>query len=143
MSEINWLQMLEYQQNIHHFARTLLLQGRNCTLSTSELEILSLLYLHPENNTPLALSRQSGMKKEAISRIIRQLFEIDCLEKQLNPQDERSYSLHLTKTGLQKLHENYGFILQPLYDLHREMGDEFQLLFDLMEKANRLLKKPQ
>ena len=143
MHQIDWLQMLDYRQNMHHFSRKLLLQSRETTLNTSELEVLSLLYLHPDENTPLALSRRSGMKKEAVSRSIRQLSEMGCLEKQVNPQDERSYSLSLTKTGLQKLSENYAVILQPMYTLQRKMGDDFEVLFDLLEKANQLLEEPK
>ena len=141
MHQIDWLQMLDYRQSMHHFSRKLLLQSRESALATSDLEILSLLYLHPEENTPLALSRRSGMKKEAISRSIRQLSQLGCLEKNVNPQDERSYGLSLTKIGLQKLSENYAPILQPMYNLQRKMGDDFETLFRLLEKANLLLEE--
>ena len=139
MHQTDWLQMLDYRQHLHHFSRKLLQQNRESTLNTSELEVLSLLYLHPEEKTPLALSRRSGMKKEAVSRSIKQLYEIGCLEKLVNPLDERSYSLSLTKTGLQKLSENYAAILQPMYHLQRKMGEDFENLFRLLEKANLLL----
>ena len=140
MEPIDWLTMLDYQQTMHHLMRKLLHQSSQCTLTASELEILSLLYLHPENNTPLELSRQSGAKKEAISRSLKQLFAKGFLEKTVNPLDERSYDLTLTQEGMEKLRENYGVILQPMYDLQRKMGEEFEILFLLMKQANEKLE---
>ncbi len=136
MAEINWLQMLAFQQELHHFSRALLAQGHKRTLTTSELELLSRLYLQTAKSTPLVLSRQSGMKKEAVSRCLKQLFEKGFVEKARHPLDERSYILSLTESGKSALRENYGPILQPLYDLQRSMGVEFETLFTLMEKAN-------
>lgn len=140
MSEINWLQMLAYQQELHHFSRALLAQRKKQTLTASELEVLSRLYLRlylqTENSTPLWLSQQSGMKKEAVSRCLKQLLEKGFISKDKHPQDERSYVLSLTESGKAALRENYGPILQPLYDLQRSMGTEFDTLFQLIEKAN-------
>lgn len=140
MAEINWLQMLAYQQELHHFSRALLAQGKKQTLTASELELLSrlylCLYLQTEDSTPLWLSRQSGMKKEAVSRCLKQLLEKELIAKEKHPQDERSYVLSLTESGKAALRENYGPILQPLYDLQRSMGAEFDTLFQLIEKAN-------
>lgn len=136
MAEINWLQMLAFQQELHHFSRALLTQGQKRSLTSSELELLSRLYLQAEGSTPLVLSRQSGMKKEAVSRCLKQLFEKGLIEKSKHPQDERSYLLSLTESGKSALRENYGPILQPLYDLHRSMESEFNMLFHLIKEAN-------
>ncbi len=136
MTDLTWLQMLTNQQELHRFARALLTQTQKRTLTSSELELLSLLYLQTENITPLILSRQSGMKKEAVSRCLRQLFERGLIEKNRHPQDERSYVLYITECGKTTLRENYGPILQPLYDLRRNMGTDFDTLFHLIKKAN-------
>ncbi len=136
MAEISWLQMLAFQQELHHFSRALLAHGQKRKLTTSELELLSLLYLQTEESTPLVLSRQSGMKKEAVSRCLRQLYEKGFVEKVKRPQDERSYVLTLTESGKEALRENYGPILQPLYDLQRSMGEEFEVLSHLIKQAN-------
>lgn len=136
MTELNWLEMLAYQQELHRFARALLAQGQKQTLTASELELLSRLYMQTEESTPLVLSRQSGMKKEAVSRCIKQLFEKGYIEKDRRPQDERSYVLSLTESGKEALRENYGPILQPMYDLHRSMEKEFDMMFHLIQKAN-------
>ena len=140
MSEIDWLQMLEYRQSLHRLSRTLLSRGKDATLTASELELLSLLYLEPAQNTPLALSARSATKKEAVSRSIRQLTEKGLLEKQPNPLDDRSYTLSLTEEGSRKLRENYGAILGPMYALRRAMGDDFVTLFHLLQRADGLMQ---
>lgn len=136
MSEFNWLQLFAYLQELRYFSRSLLAQGQNCTLTASELELLSRLYLQTAESTPLVLSRQSGMKKEAVSRCLRLLFEKGYITKEKHPQDERSYILSLTESGKVALQENYGPILQPLYELQRSMETEFDTLFHLIQKAN-------
>ncbi len=136
MTEFDWLQMLTFQQELHHFSRAMLTQGQKRSLTASELELLSRLYLQTEESTPLVLSRQSGMKKEAVSRCLKQLFEKGYVEKDRHPLDDRSYVLTLTESGIVALRENFGPILQPLYDLQRRMGADFETLFQLIEKAN-------
>ena len=140
MAEINWLNMLANRQKLHYFSRTMLTQGQKRLLTASELEILSILYLETEENTPVALSRQSGMKKEAVSRSLKQLFEKEYVAKTKHPQDERSYILKLTEKGREALKDSYAPILQPLYDLRRKMGGDFDKLFELIGKANECLE---
>ena len=136
MSQIDWLQMLAYQQELHHLSRTLLSQSQKQTLTASERELLARLYLEPTESTPLSLSRSSGMKKEAVSRCLKRLFEKEFIQKEKHPQDERSYILSLTEAGQMELRQNYGALLQPLYDLRRQMGPEFDSLFQLIHEAN-------
>ncbi len=131
-----WLHMLACQQELHRFSRAMLAQGQKQTLTASELELLSLLYRKDEESTPLALSRQSGMKKEAVSRSLKQLYAKGLIEKERSPQDERSYVLSLTERGRSALRDNYGLLLQPLYDLQRAMGEDFDRLFGLIAEAN-------
>lgn len=136
-----WLEMLGYQQELHRFSQSLLAQGQKQTLTASELELLSWLYVQTEESTPLVLSRQSGMKKEAVSRCLKQLYEKGLIEKERRPEDERSYALSLTEGGKSALRENYGPILQPLYDLKREMGADFDQLFRLIAQANARIEQ--
>ncbi len=136
MSQIEWLQMLAYQQELQHLYRTLSSQSQKQTLTTSERELLARLYLEPNDSTPLSLSRSSGMKKEAVSRCLKRLVEKEFIKKEKHPKDDRSYVLYLTEAGEDELRQNYGAILQPLYDLRRLMGDEFDDLFKLIHDAN-------
>ena len=142
MSTCDWLAMLDCLQALHHFSRTMLPQGKSRVLTNSELEILFLVYFASEPCTPLFLSQRSGMKKEAVSRGLRRLFEMEWLQKTPNPEDERSYILLLTDAGRLILRQSYGPMLQPLYELRSKMGPEFAELFRLMHRANTLLSQP-
>ncbi len=141
MKEIDWLTMLAYQQELHHLSRALLTQNQKQNLTASERELLARLFLEPEESTPLALSRSTGMKKEAVSRCLKSLFEKECIQKEKHPHDERSYTLSLTEVGRLELKRSYGAILQPLYDLRRSMGDDFDILFELIRTANTTIDK--
>ena len=138
MADTDWLDMLTHQQELHRFSRSLLPQKQKKTLTASELELLSQLYLQ-ETCTPLDLSRLTGMKKEAVSRSLKQLLEKDCVSRTKHPCDERSYVLTLTEEGSRKLEESYGPILQPLYELRRRLGKDFGPLFALIAQANRAM----
>ena len=138
MPDTDWLDMLAHQQALHRFSRSLLPQKQKRTLTASELELLSQLYLN-ENCTPLDLSRLTGMKKEAVSRSLKQLLEQGCVTRTKHPADERSYLLTLSPEGARKLEENYGPVLQPLYELRRRLGDDFAPLFALIAQANRAM----
>lgn len=139
MEEIEWLQMIVYQQKLNRFARKLLLHGQKQSLTPGEREILARLYLEREQNTPLALSKSSGMKKEAVSRCLKGLYEKKCVEKAVNPHDERSYIISVSEIGLEELRKDYELMLQPFYDLWRVMGDDFKKLFDLVGIANEFI----
>ena len=139
MEELDWLKMLDYQQQMHHFSRVLLSKSQKQTLTASERELLARIYLEPHESTPLALSRSSGMKKEAVSRCLKKLFLKGYIQKEAHPLDERSYILSPTELGHMELKQNFGAILQPLYDLRRRMGPEFDELFELICKANQYL----
>lgn len=139
MEEIEWVQMVVYQQKLNRFARKLLFHGQKQSLTPGERELLARLYLEPEQNTPLALSKSSGMKKEAVSRCIKGLYEKNCVEKAVNTNDERSYTISLSETGLEELRKDYELMLQPFYDLWRAMGDDFKNLFELVGTANEFI----
>ena len=66
--------MMHCQQQMQKIMRALL-PVRKPALTVSECELLAHLYLRPEQNTPVLLSQGSGMKKEAVSRCLKTLFE--------------------------------------------------------------------
>ena len=136
MEEPNWTQMLECLQELHHFQRAMLVQGQKQPLTASELELLSQLFAQGAPITPMELSRLTGMKKEAVSRCLRQLLEKGYIEKKQHPADERSHVISLTEPGLQAMEACYGPILRPIYALRRSMGEDFDRLFRLIGEAN-------
>ena len=132
---MEWTDMMHFQQQLQKVMRSLL-PLRKSLLTASECELLAHLYLQPEQNTPVLLSQNSGMKKEAVSRCLKSLYEKECIRKQRQETDERSYRLFITETGLAELKEGYESILQPFYDLWRSSSEDFEAF---MYYADRLV----
>ena len=134
--------MMHYQQQMQKVVRSLL-PVRKSLLTASECELLAHLYLQPEQNTPVQLSQVSGMKKEAVSRCLKALYEKKCIRKQRQAADERSYQLFITETGLAELKEGYESILQPFYDLWRSAGEDFEAFMHYADKLAAQIEKGQ
>ena len=134
--------MVHYQQNLQKIMRSLL-PVRKSALTASECELLAHLYLQPEHNTPVLLSQGSGMKKEAVSRCLKALYEKSCIRKQRQTTDERSYQLSITETGLVELKKGYESILQPFYDLWRSSGEDFEAFMHYADKLAAHIEKGQ
>ena len=134
--------MMHYQQQMQKVVRSLL-PVRKSLLTASECELLAHLYLQPEQNTPVLLSQVSGMKKEAVSRCLKSLYEKNCIRKQRQAADERSYQLFMTETGLAELKKGYESILQPFYDLWRSAGEEFEAFMRCADALAARMDKEQ
>lgn len=137
---MEWTDMMHYQQQMQKIMRSLL-PVRKSALTSSECELLAHLYLKPEQNTPILLSQNSGMKKEAVSRCLKALCEKGCIRKHRQENDERSYQLFITETGLAELKKGYESILQPFYDLWRSAGKDFEIFMRDAEKLAAHLEK--
>lgn len=134
--------MMRYQQQMQKIMRSLLPVGKSL-LTASECEILAHLYLRPDQNTPVLLSQSSGMKKEAVSRCLKSLYEKNCICKQRQATDERSYQLFMTETGLSELKKGYKSILQPFYDLWRRSGEDFEAFMYYADRLAAHIEKGQ
>jgi len=134
--------MMHCQQQLQKIMRSLL-PVRKSALTVSECELLAHLYSQPEQNTPVLLSQGSGMKKEAVSRCLRALYEKNCIRKQRQTTDERSYQLFITETGLVELKKGYESILQPFYDLWRSSGEDFEAFVHYADKLAAHIEKGQ
>lgn len=134
--ELEWTDVMHYQQQMQRLIRLLLPQkpGR---LTASEWELLSWLYLQPGQNRPMQLSQCSGMKKEAVSRCLKSLSEKGYIAKQPQPGDERSYCLSLTPLGLEELKNQCEANLDPYYDLLRQVGSDF---VELLAQVDRVVQ---
>lgn len=139
---MEWTDMMHYQQQIQKVMRSLL-PMRKSELTASECELLAHLYMKPEQNTPVLLSQSSGMKKEAVSRCLKSLYEKNCIHKQRQKTDERSYLLFITETGLAELKKGYESILQPFYDLWRSSSEDFEAFMYYADKLATHIEKGQ
>ena len=141
-TSLDWRVMCQIMQEFHLFARNMLAQQKKCTLTTNELELLSLLYLN-QSMTPMALSKATGMKIESISRSLKSLLQKNFVFKGKSPQDERCYPYALTQQGDAELNKNYQWLLQPLYHLHQTMGIDFETMATFIQKANTLFRQAE
>jgi len=139
---MEWTDMMHYQQQMQKITRALL-PIRKSTLTVSECELLAHLYLQPEENTPILLGKSSGMRKEAVSRCLKALYKMNCIQKQRQTKDERSYQLFITETGLDELRKGYESILQPFYDLWRSSGKDFEAFMYYADKLAAHIEKGQ
>lgn len=139
---MEWTDMMHYQQQMQKIMRSLL-PVRKFLLTASECELLAHLYLKPEQNTPVLLSQSSGMKKEAVSRCLKSLYEKNCIRKERQTTDERSYQLFITETGLAELKKGYESILQPFYDLWRSSREDFEAFMYYADRLAAQIKKGQ
>lgn len=137
---MEWTNMMHYQQQMQKIIRALL-PVRKTMLTGSECELLAHLYLQPDQNTPVLLSQSSGMKKEAVSRCLKALYEKNCIRKERQTADERSYQLFMTETGLAELKRGYESILQPFYDLWRSAGEDFETFMNDADKLAAHIEK--
>lgn len=139
---MEWSDMMHYQQQMQKIMRSLL-PVRKFLLTASECELLAHLYLKPEQNTPVLLSQNSGMKKEAVSRCLKSLYEKECIHKERQATDERSYQLFITETGLAELKKGYESILQPFYDLWRSSSEDFEAFMYYADRLAAQIEKGQ
>lgn len=139
---MEWTDMMHYQQQMQKIMRSLL-PVRKFLLTASECELLAHLYLKPEQNTPVLLSQSSGMKKEAVSRCLKSLYEKNCIRKERQTTDERSYQLFITETGLIELKKGYESILQPFYDLWRSSNADFEAFMYYADRLAAQIEKGQ
>jgi len=139
---MEWTDMMHYQQQMQKIMRSLL-PVRKFLLTASECELLAHLYLKPEQNTPVLLSQNSGMKKEAVSRCLKSLYEKECIHKERQATDERSYQLFITETGLAELKKGYESILQPFYDLWRSSREDFEAFMYYADRLAAQIEKGQ
>ena len=139
---MEWTNMMHYQQQMQKIMRSLL-PVRKFLLTASECELLANLYLKPEQNTPVLLSQRSGMKKEAVSRCLKSLYEKNCIRKERQTTDERSYQLFITETGLAELKKGYESILQPFYDLWRSSREDFEAFMYYADRLAAQIEKGQ
>ncbi len=139
---MEWTDMMHYQQQMQKIMRSLL-PVRKFLLTASECELLAHLYLKPEQNTPVLLSQSSGMKKEAVSRCLKSLYEKNCIRKERQTTDERSYQLFITETGLAELKKGYESILQPFYDLWRSSSEDFEAFMYYADRLAAQIEKGQ
>lgn len=141
MKKEEWMYMIQDMGNFHSFARQMLKQS-NLTLTGAQMEMMLVIYLNGNSLTPMVAGESLGMKKAAVSRLVRGLVERGYINKTKSEEDERRVFLQLTEEGQRQLDANYKEALGPFYFLKEKMGDkEYLGLIELVRKADLILKE--
>lgn len=135
--------MMEQMQRIRLFARLNVRRKRQSELFSAEsLDLLSRVAMAKEPLTPLLLSKQTGLTKPMVSKLIEDLSRKGFLKKEKDQRDKRSYFLILTKEGQTELETTYQYYLEPVYKIWRSLGeDRFGELMELIDLANSAAQK--
>ena len=138
MKDPNWIESMQNLGSIRLFASLYLRKARKgAVTSAQEVDMLFRVALGERLTTPLELSREMGISKTMISRLIENLTGKQLIEKVYNKEDKRSYFLSVTEKGKAELDTMYYYYLDPLYELQKNLGEaSYSELLRLIEKAN-------
>lgn len=126
---------------LHEFSRKILAQQSLLTLTTNELDILTVIVLENGQLTPNGVSQKLKIKKESVSRTLKKMIENGFVEKIVNKRDERSCYLIITEEAKIILDENYRLLLKPYYYIEEKIDTNFDHLIDNIDATNRLLNE--
>lgn len=75
-------------------------ESKGISLSPIQIQILIFLLFHPDENSRVSyLAHEFNLTKATVSDSIKVLFKKGLIEKQEDPQDSRSFTIHLTEKG--------------------------------------------
>jgi DNA-binding MarR family transcriptional regulator len=118
-------------------------QTREYSLSPVQIQILIYLLYHPEERCTVSkLSEEYNLTCSTISDSIKRLFEKKLIEKKINPGDQRSFYLILTKSG-RKIAEEASRFAEVLHDSLYQLSEQKKkdLFFTLLTLISNMNKK--
>lgn len=137
----DWLEMTNAMQQFKQFGRRIA-SHHHYTLTSSELELLSRLWMGKEATTPMRLSKAMGVQQVNMSRLIKGLKAAGLIATCPNPMDKRSYTITITEEGERQMEESYDAYLKPMYRLRKQLGEEqFARILECITDANGCLEK--
>ncbi len=136
----DWLEMLHAMQQFKQFGRRIASHHHD-NFTSSELELLSRLWMAKEPSTPIRLSKAMGMQQVNLSRLIKGLKIAGLIATCPNPMDKRSYMITITEEGERQMQESYDAYLRPMYRLRRQLGEEkFAHVLECITDVNNSLE---
>ena len=84
---------------------------QNPELSTVQYKVCITVYNNPGLSQD-SVSRDLGMDKSSIAKLISKLMSIDVIYRKTNPKDRREYKLFLTEKGLSLTEEFLRFLFE-------------------------------
>ncbi|MCI6467232.1 MAG: MarR family transcriptional regulator [Faecalicatena sp.] len=133
-----WIRHMEMIESIRLFSNLYTQKtpkGAFCT--AQEVDALFRIELGHGSLSPYELSRQMGVSKPLVSRLLESLTEKALVEKKASESDRRSYRLDLTVKGRETLESTYYYFIEPLERLEKKLGkDQCSELLRLIALAN-------
>jgi DNA-binding MarR family transcriptional regulator len=100
--------------------------------------VLSIISRNP-GVTPMAVSRASGRDKSTVTPVLRDLMRDSLVERRPIPEDRRSYALHLTKAGEEKLSQLAASAAAHDRELDAIVGERKGELIRLLKRISSAL----
>ena len=117
-------------------------ESKEIKLSPIQIQILIFLYFHPEEKRKVSyLAKEFSLTKATISEATRTLFKKELIEKNIEAQDHRSYTINLSPKGQQITEQLTSYannLIQPLSELTE--NQKFILFNSLTELIHKLYK---
>lgn len=115
------------------FKSLLLEQGKQTNLSPIQLQVLVFLLYHGPDKCKISyLASEFGLTKATISDSVRTLIQKGLLQKIIDPQDSRSFSLNLTKEG-EKQAKDAAQVATPMEQMiAKYSGDQKETFYRIL-----------
>ena len=137
---VEWTEVARQFERVGRFCRLMVQRNLGYALSGAEVEVLTHLVLSRNAATPGSVARETGIGKEAMSRLLRGLVDRGLVDRVPNPGDGRSVLLRVSPAGRAELDRTYQAALRPMYTLMRGLGRaDYDRLMELVDRAGSLL----
>ncbi|MEM7381445.1 MAG: MarR family transcriptional regulator [Bacteroidota bacterium] len=117
-------------------------KGKEYGLTPLQLQLLLFVRFHPPEKSKVNyLAREFNVAKATISETVRLLGKKELITRMRDPGDSRSYSIHLTESGLElvsKVSDFASIIETPLRDISQSRKETmFNELYYLISRLSR------
>lgn len=134
----NWIRNMEMNERIRRFSHLYVQKtAKGAFCSAQEIDAVFRIELGSGTISPLELSRQMGVSKPIVSRLLESLTEKGLVEKLISDSDRRSYYIRLTQKGRDTLEQAYYYYIEPVKKLEEKLGSsQYRELLRLIALAN-------
>jgi len=115
----------DYMPNFYRFINPIFNNenSEQYKLSENQIKILMCVFIN-KSNTPTEIGNIIGIQKGSLTAMIRSLLNLELIEKVIEPSDDRSYKLIVSKRGLDFIQYKRVRVEKELGDLFKDIGKE-------------------
>ncbi len=117
-------------------------ESKETALSPIQIQILIFLLFHSNEKCKVSyLAQEFNMTKATISDSVKLLLQKELIQKEIEPEDTRSFIIHLTEKGKTIAQKSSSFantLLKPVFELSENQKEVLlQSLLELIYKLNQ------